>query len=36
VNTLGGPWNVVLVVGPDPPQWKEGDLMQPLPNYFGL
>jgi len=34
VNTLGGPWNVVLDGGPDPPQQGEEDSMQPLPNYF--
>jgi len=36
VNTLGGPWNIVLDGGPDPPQRGGGHSMQPSPNYFGL
>jgi len=34
VNTPGGPRNIVLDGGPDPPQ--RGDSMQPSPNYFSL
>jgi len=30
VNTPGGPWNIVLDVGPDPPQRGEGG---PLLNF---
>jgi len=36
VNTFGGPRNIVLDGGPDPPQRGEEDSMQPSPNYFGL
>jgi len=34
VNTLGGPRNIALDGAPDPPR-REGDSMQPSPNYFG-
>jgi len=36
VNTLGGPRHIVLDGGPDPPQRRERDSMQPSPNYFGF
>jgi len=36
VGTLGGPWNIVLHGGSDPHSEREGDSMQPSPNYFGL
>jgi len=36
VNNLGGPRNIVLDRGPDPPQRGQGDSMQLSPNYFGL
>jgi len=37
VNTLGGPWNIVLDEDPDPPHSKgKGDSMQLSLNYCGL
>jgi len=38
METLGGPKNIVLDSGHNPPRRREEKVhsMQPLPNYFGL